>query len=233
MVAMNQSHIPRHIGFILDGNRRWAVENGLPKLVGHKKGYENLKTIADECFDRGIQVVSAYIFSTENWNREAEEVNYLMDLALKIFRKDLNELMEKGIKIVVSGRRDRLSDKLKKAIDDAVGKTINNTRGTINICFNYGGQVEITDALAKLIDSGVAASEVTPELIRDNLYHPELPPVDYIVRTSGEKRLSNFLLWDSAYAELEFIDTHWPAFKVEDLDALLIEYAKRSRRFGS
>lgn len=230
---MNEALIPKHIGFILDGNRRWAVENGLPKLVGHKKGYENLKTIADECFSRGVSVVSAYIFSTENWNREADEVNYLMDLALKMFKKDLNELIEKGIKIVVSGRRDKLSDKIKKAIDQAVEKTTNNSKGIINICFNYGGQPEISDAVTKLIDSGVKSSDVTPELIRDNLYHPELPPVDYIVRTSGEKRLSNFLLWDSAYAELEFVPMHWPAFSVQDLDDVLAEYAERSRRFGS
>lgn len=230
---MNEALIPKHIGFILDGNRRWAVENGLPKLVGHKKGYENLKTIADECFSRGVSVVSAYIFSTENWNREADEVNYLMDLALKMFKKDLNELIEKGIKIVVSGRRDKLSDKIKKAIDQAVENTTNNSKGIINICFNYGGQPEISDAVTKLIDSGVKSSDVTPELIRDNLYHPELPPVDYIVRTSGEKRLSNFLLWDSAYAELEFVPMHWPAFSVQDLDDVLAEYAERSRRFGS
>lgn len=230
---MEKALIPKHIGFILDGNRRWAVENGLPKLVGHKKGYENLKTIADECFDRGIEVVSAYIFSTENWNREADEVSYLMHLALKIFKKDLNELIEKGIRIMVSGRRDRLSDKLKSAIDDTVARTAENTKGTINICFNYGGQPEIADAVSKIIDSGVKSSEVTPELIRENLYHPELPSVDYIVRTSGEKRLSNFLLWDSAYAELEFVPMHWPAFSIQDLDNVLLEYAERSRRFGS
>jgi undecaprenyl diphosphate synthase len=230
---MDKPLIPKHIGFILDGNRRWAVENGLPKLVGHKKGYENLKTIADECFDRGIEVVSAYIFSTENWNREVEEVNYLMDLALKMFTKDLNELIEKGIRVVFSGRREKLSDKILKAIDNTIAKTANNTRGVINVCFNYGGQSEIADAVKKIVDSGEESSEITPELIRDNLYHPELSPVDYIVRTSGEKRLSNFLLWDSAYAELEFVPMHWPAFSVQDLDNVLVEYAERSRRFGS
>lgn len=229
---MDQALIPKHIGFILDGNRRWATENGLPKLVGHKKGYENLKTIADECFDRGIEVVSAYIFSTENWNRELEEVNYLMDLALKIFTKDLKELIDKGIKVVVSGRKERLDQKIVDAIDDTVAKTANNSRGTINICFNYGGQSEIADAFKKLTDKNTATEEITPEVIRENLYHPELPPVDYIVRTSGEKRLSNFLLWDSAYAELEFVDVHWPAFGSEDLGSVLDEYSSRKRRFG-
>ncbi len=229
---MDEALIPKHIGFILDGNRRWAVENNLPKLVGHKKGYENLKTIADKCFDRGVEIVSAYIFSTENWNRELDEVNYLMDLALKMFTKDLDELIEKGIRVVFSGRREKLSEKILKAIDNTVAKTSSNTRGTINICFNYGGQSEIADSVSKIIDSGVNANEITPELIRDNLYHPELSPVDYIVRTSGEKRLSNFLLWDSAYAELEFVPMHWPAFSENDLDSVLVEFANRKRRFG-
>ncbi|MEI6169505.1 MAG: polyprenyl diphosphate synthase [Candidatus Saccharibacteria bacterium] len=229
---MNEAAIPKHIGFILDGNRRWAVDNGLPKLVGHKKGYENLKTIADECFSRGIGIVSTYIFSTENWNRELEEVNYLMDLALKLFKKDLNELMDKDIKVVVSGSREKLSEKIIKAIDSTVSKTANNKKGTINICFNYGGQSEIADAVAKIIESKADASQITTELIRNNLYQPELPPVDYIIRTSGEKRLSNFLLWDSAYAELEFVSAHWPAFSSQDLDLALAEYANRKRRFG-
>jgi undecaprenyl diphosphate synthase len=229
---MNEAAIPKHIGFILDGNRRWAVENGLPKLVGHKKGYENLKTIADECFSRGISIVSTYIFSTENWNRELEEVNYLMDLALKLFKKDLNELMDKDIRVVVSGSREKLSEKIIEAIDSTVSKTANNKKGTINICFNYGGQSEIADAVAKIIESKADASQITTELIRNNLYQPELPPVDYIIRTSGEKRLSNFLLWDSAYAELEFVATHWPAFSSQDLDLALVEYANRKRRFG-
>ena len=200
--------------------------------MGIKKGYENLKTIADECFSRGISIVSTYIFSTENWNRELEEVNYLMDLALKLFKKDLNELMDKDIRVVVSGSREKLSEKIIEAIDSTVSKTANNKKGTINICFNYGGQSEIADAVAKIIESKADASQITTELIRNNLYQPELPPVDYIIRTSGEKRLSNFLLWDSAYAELEFVSAHWPAFSSQDLDLALVEYANRKRRYG-
>jgi len=229
---MTQTTLPAHIGFILDGNRRWAQDNGLPKLVGHKKGYENLKKIAELCFDRGIKVVSAFIFSTENWNREQTEVDYLMDLALKLFKKDLKEIDEKGFRIVVSGSRKKLSDKLLSAIEDATAKTAQNTRGTINICFNYGGQQEIADAVMKINAQGQKGVDITPQLISDNLYQPELPAVDYIVRTSGEKRLSNFLLWQSAYAELEFVPVHWPAFGEQDLEAVLEEYAQRSRRFG-
>lgn len=229
---MTQTSLPVHIGFILDGNRRWAQENGLPKLVGHKKGYENLKKIAEACFDKGIKVVSAFIFSTENWNREQDEVDYLMDLALKLFEKDLKEIDEKNIRILVSGSRKKLSDKLLSAIEDATAKTAQNTRGTINICFNYGGQQEIADAVTQITSQGEAPAEISPQMITDRLYHPELPEVDYIVRTSGEKRLSNFLLWQSAYAELEFVSVHWPAFGEQDLDTVLDEYARRSRRFG-
>ena len=229
---MSEAAIPKHIGFILDGNRRWAQENGLPKLVGHKKGYDNLKTIAEACFEKGIEVVSAFIFSTENWSREKDEVDYLMDLALKLFKRDLKELMEKNFRLVVSGSREKLSPKLVEAIEDAQRKTSGNSGGTINICFNYGGQTEISDAFKKLLESGVNSSSVTPEMIRANLYHPELPPVDFIVRTSGEKRISNFLLWDAAYAELEFVEVHWPAFSEKDLQKVLAEYSARTRRFG-
>lgn len=229
---MPQTTLPTHIGFILDGNRRWAQENGLPKLVGHKKGYENLKTIAEACFDKGIKVVSAFIFSTENWNREKSEVDYLMDLALKLFKKDLQEIIEKNIKVVVSGSREKLSSKLVEAIEDTMAKTANNTRGIINICFNYGGQQEVVDAVNKVMNQENENKNLTTQQIQDNLYNPELPVVDYIVRTSGEKRLSNFLLWNSAYAELEFVDVHWPAFDVNSLDKVLMEYENRSRRFG-
>jgi len=229
---MPDNSLPTHIGFILDGNRRWAQENGLPKLVGHKKGYDNLKKIAQECFDRGIKVVSAYIFSTENWKREKAEVDYLMDLALKLFQKDIKELIEKNIRVVVSGSRDRLSTKLIEAIDEAEKSTVQNTHGIINICFNYGGQSEIVDSVKKILSSGQSNDVISVESIRSHLYQPELPPVDYIVRTSGERRLSNFLLWDSAYAELEFVEVHWPAFNTKHLDKVLREYHQRKRRFG-
>lgn len=229
---MPAEDLPKHIGFILDGNRRWASQKGLPKLVGHKKGYENLKKIAEECFDMGIEVVSAYIFSTENWKREETEVSYLMDLALKIFSSDLDELIQKGIRVVVSGTKDKLDPKIVKAIDESTERTADNHKGTINLCFNYGGQQEIADAVVRIIDAGLPAESITPAVIRDHLYHPELPPVDYIVRTSGEQRLSNFLLWDSAYAELQFVPVHWPAFKKKDLAEALDEYQHRQRRFG-
>ncbi len=229
---METTSLPKHIAFICDGNRRWATSKGLPKLAGHKKGYENIKTIAQSCFDRGIEVVSAYIFSIENWNRDAKEVSYLMDLALKIFTSELEELTKKGVRVVVSGSRERLDAKILAAIDESRRQTSKNRKGTINLCFNYGGQQEIADAFKKLTKDHVSVQDITPELIRSYLYQPELPAVDYIVRTSGEQRLSNFLLWDSAYAELEFVPMHWPAFGVKELNEVLSEYNNRHRRFG-
>lgn len=228
----DQAHIPTHIGFILDGNRRWAKAQGLPKLEGHRRGYDNLKSIAEACLDRGIKVVSAYIFSTENWQREESEVSYLMDLALKIFTRDLQEFDDKGFRIIISGVREKLSDKLLQAIDESMERTRNNTKGILNLCFNYGGQLEITEAVKKIVAAGTAADQITTDTIRDNLFAPELPPVDFIVRTSGEQRLSNFLLWDSAYAELCFVSTPWPAFSAAELDEVLADYQTRQRRFG-
>ncbi len=229
---MKTTSLPKHIAFICDGNRRWATSKGLPKLIGHKKGYENIKTIAQACFDRGIAVVSVYVFSTENWNRDAKEVSYLMDLVLKLFTSELEELTKQGVRVVVSGSRDRLDARILAAIDESRTQTSKNRKGTINLCFNYGGQQEIADAFKKLTDDNISAKDITPELIGDYLYQPELPAVDYIIRTSGEQRLSNFLLWDSAYAELEFVPMHWPAFGVKELNQVLSEYNKRQRRFG-
>lgn len=221
-----------HIAFILDGNRRWAQEHSLPKLQGHKRGYDNLKTIAEACFDRGVKVVSAYIFSIENWNRSKGEVNYLMDLAYKIFQSDLEELSQKGFKIVWSGVPDKLSKKIKSAIAKTIDATENNTKGVLNLCFNYSGQQEIVESVKTIIENGVSADQIDIELIGSHLFHPELPAPDLIVRTSGEQRLSNFLLWESAYAELMFVPQKWPDFDESLLDEVIAEYHHRTRRFG-
>lgn len=221
-----------HIAFILDGNRRWAQEHSLPKLQGHRRGYDNLKTIAEACFDRGIQVVSAYIFSIENWNRSKTEVNYLMDLAYKIFQSDLEELSQKGFKIVWSGVPDKLSNKIKTAIDKTIEETKQNTKGVLNLCFNYSGQQEIVESVKTLVKENVSYEQITIEAIQARLFHPELPAPDLIVRTSGEQRLSNFLLWESAYAELIFVPQMWPDFDEPLLDEVIAQYQSRIRRFG-
>lgn len=225
--------VPQHIGFILDGNRRWAHDKGLPSLFGHQQGYETLKTISLLAYDKGIKYVSAFVFSTENWNRSKAEVNYLMRIVLAMVTRDLLELHNKGIKLVWFGSEERVSTKIIKALRNAEHVTKDNTKGTLVICFNYGGQQELADATKKIVASGIAAKDITPDTIGDNLYCPEVPAIDMLVRTSGEQRISNFMLWRAAYSELMFIDKHWPAFNEQDLDAVITEFGSRKRRFGS
>lgn len=226
-------NIPNHVGLILDGNRRWAKENGYEStLQGHKRGYENLKGLAEYAFNRGIKTVSAYVFSTENWNRSKTEVDYLMKLLLRMMKRDIKELHNKGIKILWLGTKVGLSPEIIKATEDAIRKTEKNIKGTLAFCLNYGGQQELADATAKIIQEGYKPEDVTPELIEKHLYAPELGPVDLMIRTSGEQRLSGFNLWRCSYSELYFTDKKWPAFDSKDLDLALEEFAKRNRRFG-
>lgn len=227
------SEIPAHIGLILDGNRRWAKQQGKPALEGHRQGYFNLKMIGEHAMDRGVQYISAYVFSTENWNRTKEEVDYLMKLLLWVATDEVDEINKKNIRIRFLGGRDRLSADILKAIDKAEDLTSKNTRGTLALCLNYGGQPEIAEAVQKLMKAGVTPNEVTPEKISEYLYAPDIPPVDLLIRTSGEQRLSNFMLFRAAYSELLFVKKHWPDFDKDDLDAALAEFASRQRRFGT
>ena len=224
--------IPQHLGLILDGNRRWAKAQGLPLLEGHRRGYENLRRIVRAAADRGVKYISAYVFSTENWQRSQEEVDYLMDLALWVTTNEVEKFVKDGYRLVFLGSREHLSEKLKRAIASAEAKTAQNTGATGVLCFNYGGQTELAEGVARLVADGVPASEVTPELLSKYLYHPEVPPVDFLIRTSGEQRTSGFMMWRADYAELYFVPQHWPEFTDDDLDAALAEYARRQRRFG-
>jgi len=224
--------VPTHLGLILDGNRRWARAEGLPQLEGHRRGYENLHEIVREAVGRGVRYVSAYVFSTENWRRSSEEVEYLMDLLVWIATKELGKYAREGLKVVFVGSRERLSVKVLRAIESAEAKTAHNTRAVVAMCFNYGGHVELAEGVARLVADGVAAAEVTVERLAGYLYHPELPPVDFVIRTSGEQRLSGFMLWRVSYAELYFTPTPWPAFTVADLGVAFDEYERRQRRFG-
>lgn len=224
--------VPKHVGFIVDGNRRWAKQHGLPVYEGHMAGYNAIHEVAEAAFDAGIEYMSAYIFSTENWKRSEDEVNRLMGLVLKLLTADLPIFEKKNIRLRVLGTRERVSDRILKAIDDAEARTAHNTAGTLVVCFNYGGQLEIADACKKIVQSGVSPDAVTPELVEQNLYAPEVPPIDLIVRTSGEQRLSNFMLWRSAYSELLFLDKPWPEMTKDDVTAILEEYTGRQRRFG-
>lgn len=224
---------PNHLGLIMDGNRRWAAEKGLRPFEGHRRGYLRLKRIALAAFDRNVNYVSAFVFSTENWNRSKEEVAYLMDLFYWVLTSELNKFHKRDIKVVFVGTQKGLSQKILDAIKAGEEKTANNKGGTLALCLNYGGQQELSDTLASIIRQGITADQITPELINKNLYDPSLPPLDLIIRTSGEQRLSGFMLWSAAYAELKFVLKNWPAFTVADLEEALLDYSRRHRRFGA
>lgn len=223
---------PTHIGFIVDGNRRWAKEQGLTTAHGHKQGYKNLKTITDAAFKHGVQYISAYVFSTENWQRDQREVNDLMKLLRWALTHEMQHFHKENIRLRVIGSRDKLGTSLTTAINNAEKLTQNNTKGTVILCLNYGGRDEIVDAAKKIVSSGVTPEEITPELLAQNLYAPDVPPLDLIIRTSGEQRLSNFMTWQSAYSELMFSQKNWPDFNEQDLEDMLITYGKLQRRFG-
>lgn len=229
---MDEMTIPKHIGYIVDGNRRWAKSHGIPAYEGHLAGYNALQDVAFATFDAGVEYMSAYIFSTENWKRSQDEVGRLMGLVLKLLTSDLHIFDDKDVKLRILGSRENVSEKILRAIDDAEARTADNKSGTLAICFNYGGQLEIADAYRQMIRAGVAPEDVTPEVIEQYLYAPEVPPLDIIVRTSAEQRLSNFMLWRSAYSELLFLDKPWPDMTKADVTGILKEYTSRSRRFG-
>lgn len=220
----------KHLGIILDGNRRWAKSQGLPTLEGHQKGAEVFKEISLAAFDRGIKYVSAYVFSTENWSRTQEEVSYLMKLVLKAVEKYLNEFQKHGIKIEMIGSRQGLSKDVLKAVEKAEAQTSENSNGRLGLCFNYGGQQEVVDAIKQLPNDKI--DQLTPDSFEQYLYSKNFPDIDLVIRTSGEKRLSGFMMWKAQYAEFLFVDKHWPAFTVQDLDEAIEEFNGRQRRFG-
>lgn len=231
-MAESGHSVPVHLGLILDGNRRWARAQGLSQLEGHRRGYENLHAIAVAAARRGVQYISAYVFSTENWNRSQEEVDYLMDLVVWVATKELKKYEKEQLRLVFLGSREGLPEKVLRAIDGAEERTAGNTRAVVALCLNYGGHQELADGVARLVADGVRPEAVTPAILAEYLYHPEVPPVDFLIRTSGEQRLSGFMLWRIEYAELLFVPQPWPAFTVADLEAALAEYANRQRRFG-
>jgi len=223
--------IPQHIAFICDGNRRWAEMRGLPPLAGHQAGISNFENMVDWFINRGITTISFYLFSTENWNRSDEEVNFLMDLFYTELNKNIKHATEKNLRYRVVGSRDRLPKKLAALCDKLEEQSAENTGGTVVFALNYGGQDEIVRAVNAAIKNGQPVSKETFETFLDT---GELLPVDLMVRTSNENRISNFLLWKLAYAELLFIPEHWPdLIRSEKLwQHVLDEYQKRDRRFG-
>ena len=223
---------PRHIGYILDGNRRWAKQHGLPTYEGHLAGYNALKDVIEATAETGVKYISFYTFSTENWNRAEEEVRGLMKLIRRLFAGDLKQLVKDGYRLVVLGGKENLPSDIIEMIDKAEAASRDGTKATLAMCFNYGGQQEIVRAAQKAIESGIAPSELTTTNFVQFLDHPDVPPCDLIVRTSGEQRLSNFMLWRSAYSELLFLDKFWPEMTKADISAILEEYQQRARRFG-
>lgn len=219
--------IPKHVAIIMDGNGRWAKAKGLPRAFGHKKGLDVAETIIDCSIKAGVKYLSLYVFSTENWKRPQAEVASLFGLAEKYLNR-FEKFCRERIKVVVSGEREGLPDSLLEKIDYIQSKTCNFDCICVNLCINYGSQKEIAQAAVKASKQG----PITVESIANNLYNPSLPNPDLVIRTGGHKRLSNFLLFQSAYAELYFSDTFWPDFSVEEYNRILEEYAVRARTFG-
>ena len=227
--------IPCHVGIIMDGNGRWATKRGFSRSVGHKAGADNIKKLCLHAADVGVKYLSLYAFSTENFKRSAEEVNFLMDLFIKVFTTEFKVFEENNVKVLFSGRREPLSKKVLETMDGIVERTKNNTDLVLNICLNYGGQSEIADTTKKICqmykDGLIKLEDSTPEFIQHNLYQ-DLPPLDFVIRTSGELRTSNFMPYQSSYAEYYFPKILFPDFDNVEFDKAIEEFNKRNRRFG-
>jgi len=234
---IDKGKLPVHIAIIMDGNGRWAQKKGLPRVMGHKAGMEALKKTVKSCSDLGIKILTVYAFSTENWNRPQDEVNYLMDLLVEYMRREVNALHKNKVKIKLLGEVDMLPDQTRTEIEEAIELTKNNEGLQFNIALNYGGRAEILRACRNLIkdlEAGNLDMDSADEKVFSNyLYTSNDPDPDLIIRTSGEQRISNFLLWQGAYSELLFVDQLWPDFDETVLHCAILEYKNRSRRFGA
>lgn len=234
--AIPQEFLPRHIALVMDGNGRWAEERGMKRTEGHRRGEAVLLDVVDACLALGVPYLSAYAFSTENWRRSAEEVRFLMGFNRDVLRRQRHWLNERGVRVVWAGRRPRLWRSVIKELEAAEQLTKDNTKMTLVMCVNYGGRAELVDGIRELAEQ-VSRGELDPRSINEKtvssvMYDPDMPDVDLFLRPSGEKRTSNFLLWQSAYAEMIYQDKLFPDFTPEDLFAAVEEYARRDRRFG-
>ena len=230
------NNIPKHVAIILDGNGRWAKKRLLPRIMGHKEGAKNIATIAKHANKLGITHLTVFCFSTENWNRPADEVKFLMNLPIEAYKRYKDKIISSNYKIKVIGRRDRLSSELVNIIEELENETCNNTELTLTICLDYGSYDEITTAVKKVAEAvknnDLNVDDITPELIENNLFTKDYPKLDLLIRTSGEIRISNFLLWQLGYAELYFTDVFWPDFNEKELEKAIFNYQSRNRRFG-
>lgn len=237
--SIQESAVPNHVAIIMDGNGRWAEEQGLDRSAGHEEGVEAIRRVSLSANKLGVKVLTLYAFSTENWKRPVKEVHYLMKLPGQFFKRFVPELMEKNVKVMMTGFEERVPDFTKKDIRNAVEQTKNNTGMILNFAFNYGGRAEITEAvreIAKDLSTGkIQANKINEELIASHLLTSQLgeyQDVDYLIRTSGEQRLSNFLLWQNAYSEFYFTSEYWPDFNEDLFKKAILEYQSRNRRFG-
>lgn len=232
---MDNINLPKHVGIIMDGNGRWAKKRGLKRSFGHKKGAENLEKLLKHIFNMGIPYVSVYAFSTENFKRDVEEVNYLMDLFVKYFTKKKKIFIKEELRVIFSGSKVGLRNDVINGMNELEKSTKNLTKGTFNICLNYGGRLEIVDTIKKIVNDVVENKKdidsIDEEYVSKNMYQ-DLPDIDFVIRTSGEQRISNFMLWQSSYAEYYFPDTLFPDFTSEEFDKAIEEYKRRNRRFG-
>jgi undecaprenyl diphosphate synthase len=224
--------VPRHIAIIMDGNGRWARGRRLPRLEGHRAGLKSIRRVMSACDDLDIPILSLYAFSTENWTRPRAEVTGLMRLFSETLDREIEELHEKGVQVRITGRRDGLSPALRRKVEGAEEKTRGNSRRILNLLINYGGRAEIVDAFRAMVEGGVAAGAVEEATVTAHLYQPDLPEPEMVIRTAGEQRISNFLIWETAYSEYVFTETLWPDFGISDLRVALAEYEGRQRKFG-
>ncbi|MGW8420639.1 MULTISPECIES: polyprenyl diphosphate synthase [Comamonas] len=229
MTSKKNGAVPRHIAIIMDGNGRWAKRRLLPRLAGHKQGVESLRRCARACVERGVQVLTVFAFSSENWNRPQEEVSGLMSLLANALAKEVAQLSRDGVRLYFVGDRQGLSDKVREGLAEAERITAHNTRLVLNVCFNYGGRWDIAQAAQKLVAQGL---ELTPENLDRAMALAHVPDPDLMIRTGGETRISNFLLWQAAYTELFFSNALWPDFDEAALDEAIAVFGGRERRFG-
>ena len=231
--GIDPRRIPRHIACVMDGNGRWAERRGLPRTDGHAAGEEALVDAVDGALELGTEWLTVYAFSTENWRRPADEVRFLMGFNESLLLRRRDELHAKGVRVRFIGRRDwRVPRRVLRRIDEAVELTRGNRRLTLTLAFNYGGRAEIIDAVRAMVEAGTPADKVTEKRLRQHLYAPDMPDPDLVVRTSGEYRISNFLLWELAYSELVFTDVLWPDFRRQDLFEAVRDFQNRDRRYG-
>ena len=224
--------LPRHVAIVMDGNRRWARLHGVAEGEGHARGVDAIRPIVERAGEVGVQALSIFAFSRENWQRDSDEVQTLFALMEAAIRRETPDLIRRGVRVRILGRLDELPETTRTSILEAIAATNAGTRLALNIAFNYSGHSEIVDAVRQAMSDGLTAAEIDEQEIRDRLYTAEVPPLDLLIRTGGEQRISNFLIWQAAYAELYFSDRLWPDFDAAEFDAALAEYARRSRRFG-